>query len=207
MPGLELVDHVAGAQGLGEMESVSKWYERVLEFHRFFSIDDENMQTEYSSLNLVVMANFEETIKLPIMEPALGKRKSQVQEYCDYYAGAGVQHIALRTPDIVAAVQSMRVRGMKFMEVPDAYYAHLRTRLADSPIAVKEDLDRLQQLGILLDFDDKGYLLQIFTKCAQDRPTVFFEVIQRHNHHGFGAGNFKALFVAIEADQAARGNL
>ncbi len=165
------------------------------------------MQTEYSSLNLTVMANYEETIKLPIMEPALGKRKSQVQEYVDYYAGPGVQHIALRTKDIIAAVTSMRLRGVKFMSVPPVYYSHLRERLAASPVEVKEDIDRLEALGILLDFDEKGYLLQIFTKPAQDRPTVFYEVIQRHNHNGFGAGNFKALFVAVEADQAARGNL
>ncbi|XP_042860891.1 4-hydroxyphenylpyruvate dioxygenase-like [Penaeus japonicus] len=145
--------------------------------------------------------------QMPINEPAPGKRKSQIQEYVDYYGGAGVQHIALNTKDIISSIRDLRSRGMKFLVVPKTYYQQLRERLKDSPTKIVEDLDVIEELNILVDFDDNGYLLQIFTKNMQDRPTVFLEVIQRHNHTGFGAGNFKALFEAIELDQAARGNL
>lgn len=206
-PDLQFVDHVVGNQPEHEMEPTAQWYEKMLSFHRFWSVDDTMLHTEYSALNSIVMADFDENIKMPINEPAKGKRKSQIQEYVDYYAGAGVQHIALNTPDIITSIERMRARGMEFLKIPKTYYENLRKRLADSPVQVKEDLDILQELCILIDFDDKGYLLQIFTKPVEDRPTLFFEVIQRNCHQGFGAGNFKSLFEAIEMEQAARGNL
>merc|ERR1712226_574948 len=165
---------------------------------------DPQMHTDYSALRSVVMANYEETVKMPINEPAPGKKKSQIQEYVDYYGTAGVQHIAIRSFDIIASITNMRARGVEFLNIPDSYYNVLRKRLANSPVKVKEDIDEIQKLKILIDYDDNGYLLQIFTKPLQDRPTVFIEVIQRHNHQGFGAGNFKALFECIELDQATR---
>merc|ERR1711976_188958 len=204
---LQKVDHIVGNQPDREMTGVADWYEHNLMFHRFWSVDDDTMHTEYSALRSIVVTNYEETIKMPINEPAPGKRKSQIQEYVDYYGGAGVQHIAMSTPDIISTIKNMRARGQMFLEVPDKYYDNLKERLKTAPITVKEDMDELQRLKILVDFDDKGYLLQIFTKLMQDRPTLFLEVIQRFNHQGFGAGNFKSLFEAIEADQAERGNL
>ncbi|NWX52144.1 HPPD dioxygenase, partial [Steatornis caripensis] len=175
--------------------------------HRFWSVDDKQLHTEFSALRSIVVTNYEETIKMPINEPAFGKKKSQIQEYIDYYGGAGVQHIALNTSDIISAITNLKQRGMQFMDVPSSYYQMLRERLKTAKIKVKENIDKLAELKILVDFDEKGYLLQIFTKPVQDRPTVFLEVIQRHNHQGFGAGNFKSLFEAIEMDQDARGNL
>jgi len=206
-PGIYFIDHVVGNQPDLMMEDAAGWYERNLLFHRFWSVDDKQMHTEYSALRSVVMANYEETIKMPINEPAPGKKKSQIQEYVDYYGGAGVQHIALRSFDIIKSIEKLRDRGMIFLNIPDSYYAQLRKRLANSPVQVKEDLDKLQKLKILVDYDDNGYLLQIFTKPVQDKPTVFIEIIQRNNHQGFGAGNFKALFECIEIDQGKRGNL
>jgi 4-hydroxyphenylpyruvate dioxygenase len=182
-------------------------YEKQLGFHRFWSVDDTQLHTEYSALRSIVMADYSERVKMPINEPAQGKKRSQIQEYVDYYGGAGVQHIALRTNDILTAVTHMRQRGVDFLTVPSTYYENLRLRLQTSPVKVKESLDELQRLNILVDYDEHGYLLQIFTKPLQDRPTVFIEIIQRHNHQGFGAGNFKALFEAIEREQEARGNL
>uniref|UniRef100_A0A8C9UCY8 4-hydroxyphenylpyruvate dioxygenase n=1 Tax=Serinus canaria TaxID=9135 RepID=A0A8C9UCY8_SERCA len=182
-------------------------YQKNLLFHRFWSVDDKQLHTEFSALRSIVVTNYEETIKMPINEPAPGKKKSQIQEYIDYYGGAGVQHIALNTPDIISAITNLKQRGMQFMDVPSSYYQVLRERLKTAKIKVKENIDKLAELKILVDFDEKGYLLQIFTKPVQDRPTVFLEVIQRHNHQGFGAGNFKSLFEAIEMDQDARGNL
>jgi len=205
--GIYFVDHVVGNQPDLQMEDVAGWYERNLLFHRFWSVDDTQMHTDYSALRSVVVTNWEETIKMPINEPAPGRRKSQIQEYVDYYGSAGVQHIALRTFDIISTIENLRARGMEFLNIPDTYYELLRRRLAKSPVKVKEDLDIIQKLKILVDYDDNGYLLQIFTKPLQDRPTVFIELIQRHNHQGFGAGNFKALFESIELDQAQRGNL
>ncbi|CAJ0958416.1 unnamed protein product [Ranitomeya imitator] len=163
---LNFIDHVVGNQPDNEMVSIVDWYQKNLLFHRFWSVDDKQLHTDFSALRSIVVANYEETIKMPINEPAVGKRKSQIQEYVEYYGGPGVQHIALNSSDIISA-----------------------------------------ELKILVDYDEKGYLLQIFTKPVQDRPTLFLEVIQRHNHQGFGAGNFKSLFEAIEQDQAARGNL
>ncbi|XP_067011022.1 4-hydroxyphenylpyruvate dioxygenase isoform X2 [Anabrus simplex] len=204
---LDFIDHVVGNQPELEMESAADWYERNLMFHRFWSVDDSQIHTQYSALRSIVMTNWEETIKMPINEPANGKRKSQIAEYVDYYGGAGVQHIALNTQDIIGAIRNLRARGMEFLSVPDTYYDTLRERLKQDKINIIEDLDILQELKILIDYDENGYLLQIFTKNMQDRPTLFLEVIQRHNHNGFGAGNFKALFEAIEMEQAKRGNL
>ncbi|CAL8115530.1 unnamed protein product [Orchesella dallaii] len=204
---LRFIDHVVGNQPDLEMEDVAKWYETTLMFHRFWSVDDSQIHTEYSALRSIVMASWDETIKMPINEPAPGKKKSQIQEYVDYYGGAGVQHVALNCSDIIAAVKALKERGTQFLQVPKSYYVKLRESLQDSKVKISEDLDTLEALDILIDYDDNGYLLQIFTKPVQDRPTLFFEVIQRHNHNGFGAGNFKALFEAFEGEQDKRGNL
>jgi len=205
--GLDFIDHCVGNQPDNEMEPVCKWYEKMLDFHRFWSVDDKQIMTEYSALRSVVMTDYDEKVKMPINEPAVGKKKSQIQEYVEFYGGAGVQHIALNTKDVLKAVAALRARGVEFLPAPKAYYDNLRLRLAASPVKVKEDLAEIEKLSILVDYDDNGYLLQIFTKPLQDRPTVFIEIIQRNNHNGFGAGNFKALFEAIEAEQARRGNL
>eukprot|EP00347_Sterkiella_histriomuscorum_P014738 403359732 len=207
IPELDFIDHCVGNQPDMEMEPVAQWYEKMLDFHRFWSVDDSMIHTEFSSLRSIVMADFDEVIKMPINEPAAGKRKSQIQEYVDYYSGAGVQHIALRTNDILTTVQRMADRGVEFLQVPDTYYENLRKGIQNAGIEVAEDIDTIQKLKILVDYDDKGYLLQIFTKPVEDRPTLFLEIIQRHGHQGFGAGNFKSLFEAIEAEQALRGNL
>ncbi|XP_076845198.1 4-hydroxyphenylpyruvate dioxygenase [Brachyhypopomus gauderio] len=204
---LNFIDHVVGNQPDDEMVSVVEWYQKNLLFHRFWSVDDKQLQTEFSALRSIVVANYEETVKMPINEPAMGKRKSQIQEYVEYYGGPGVQHIAMNTSHIIDTIRNLKERGMEFMSVPSTYYQQLQEKLKLSKVKITEDLSILEELNILVDYDDNGYLLQIFTKPVQDRPTVFLEVIQRHNHQGFGAGNFKALFEAIEADQSARGNL
>lgn len=204
---LEVIDHIVGNQPDQEMVSASEWYLKNLQFHRFWSVDDTQVHTEYSSLRSIVVANYEESIKMPINEPAPGKKKSQIQEYVDYNGGAGVQHIALKTDDIITAIRHLRERGMEFLAVPSSYYKLLRENLKTAKIQVKESMDMLEELKILVDYDEKGYLLQIFTKPMQDRPTLFLEVIQRHNHQGFGAGNFNSLFKAFEEEQALRGNL
>jgi 4-hydroxyphenylpyruvate dioxygenase len=176
-------------------------------FHRFWSVDDSQIHTEYSALRSIVVTNYEETIKMPINEPAPGKKKSQIQEYVDYYGSGGVQHIALNTDDIIGAITKLKERGQEFLSIPDTYYDLLKKRLKADNFEIKEDMEILKKLKILVDYDEKGYLLQIFTKNMQDRPTLFIEVIQRRNHSGFGAGNFKALFESIELDQEQRGNL
>jgi len=204
---LGYIDHCVGNQALGDMEPTTEWYEKVLDFHRFWSVDDSIIHTDYSSLKSIVVADFDEVVKMPINEPAIGKRKSQIQEYVDYYYGAGVQHIALRTTSIIKTVTQLKKRGLEFLDIPKAYYTNLKENLKHSKITVKEDLEELEKLKILVDFDEKGYLLQIFTKPVEDRPTLFFEIIQRENHSGFGAGNFKSLFVSIEMEQEKRGNL
>jgi len=207
-PKLNFIDHIVSNHGLGDMEPTVNWYLKMLDFHVFWSVDDKIIHTEYSSLKSTVVADFDETIKMPQNEPAVGKRgKSQIQEYVDYYMGSGVQHIALNTNDIIATISNLRSRGLEFLKVPKTYYDNLRKRLEASPIKVKEDLDKIEELGILVDFDDKGYLLQLFTKNLQDKPTFFIEFIQRANNDGFGAGNFKSLFEAIEREQQERGNL
>jgi len=205
--GLQFVDHIVGNQPDKQMTPVAEWYEKVLQWHRFWSVDDSQIHTEYSALRSIVVTDYEERVKMPINEPAAGKRKSQIQEYVDYYMGAGVQHIALNTSDIIHSVSCLKKRGVQFLSVPPTYYDHLRSKLAHASIKVTEDLQTLQDLSILIDYDEKGYLLQIFTKPVEDRPTLFYEIIQRHNHQGFGVGNFKSLFEAIEAEQARRGNL
>lgn len=205
--GLQRVDHIVGNQPDQEMDSAADWYTKTLMFHRFWSIDDKQLHTDYSALRSIVVTNYEETIKMPINEPAPGKRKSQIQEYVDFYGGAGVQHIAMATNDIIQTIRNLRARGQQFLDIPDSYYKNLREKLKTAKITVTEDLDVLQELKILIDYDEGGYLLQIFTRLIQDRPTLFLEVIQRKNHQGFGAGNFKSLFEAIEMEQAERGNL
>jgi len=205
--GLKFIDHVVGNQPNDGMMPAVEWYEHTLNFHRFWSVDDSMIHTQYSALRSTVMADNSEVIKMPINEPADGKKKSQIQEYVDYYGGAGVQHIALRTDDILSAITHLKARGVKFLKVPKTYYTNLWEKLKSSPTKVKEDIKTIEDLSILVDYDDKGYLLQIFTQPCQDRPTVFLEIIQRNNHHGFGAGNFKSLFEAIEREQELRGNL
>lgn len=184
--GLNFIDHCVGNQPDNQMEISAKWYEDKLLFHRFWSVDDSQIHTEYSALRSIVMTNYEETIKIPINEPAPGKKKSQITEYVEYYGGAGVQHIALNTDDIISAIKNLRARGVEFLTIPDAYYDMLRKKLVQSKVQVKEDLKLLQELQILIDYDDDGYLLQIFTKNMQDRPTLFLEVIQRRNHQVSG---------------------
>ncbi|KAI0243737.1 hypothetical protein L0F63_001363, partial [Massospora cicadina] len=205
--GLNFIDHCVGNQPDMAMEPSCSYYEKCLGFHRFWSVDDSQIHTEFSSLRSVVMADSNERIKMPINEPAAGKKKSQIQEFVEYFGGAGVQHVALNTCDILAAVTSLRARGLEFLTVPDKYYDNLKLRLKASRVNVTEDLEVLRRLKILVDYDEDGYLLQLFTKPIQDRPTFFIEVIQRKNHEGFGAGNFKALFESIERDQEERGNL
>lgn len=182
-------------------------YEKKLAFHRFWSVDDSQIHTDYSSLRSIVMTDRDEKIKMPINEPAPGKRKSQIQEFVDYYGGPGVQHIALNTSDIIGSVRELRARGVGFLKVPRTYYEQLREKLSTAAIKVQEPMELLEELHILVDYDEEGYLLQIFTMPIEDRPTLFLEIIQRHVHSGFGVGNFKSLFEAIEAEQERRGNL
>jgi len=206
---LSAIDHCVGNQSWGAMEAACEYYERCLSFHRFWSVDDNEISTEFSALSSIVMASPNERIKMPINEPAKGIRKSQIEEYVDFYGGAGVQHIALRTDDIVTAVSNLRARGVEFISVPETYYSTMKLRLKTSARRweLQEDFSTLQRLNILIDFDEGGYLLQLFTKPLMDRPTVFLEIIQRNSFDGFGAGNFKSLFEAIEREQAERGNL
>lgn len=204
---LEFIDHIVGNQPDGKMIEVCNWYCKMLDFHRFWSVDDKQVHSEYSSLRSCVMTDYDETIKMPINEPAKGKRKSQIQEYCEYHGGAGVQHIAINTKNILKSLPALKKRGLKFLTIPKKYYENLKKRLGNSSIKVKENLNSIENHNILVDFDDKGYLLQIFTKPVEDRPTLFFEIIQRENNSGFGVGNFKALFQSIELDQEKRGNL
>ena len=201
--GLKLVDHVVGNVELGRMNHWVEFYERCLGFRELTHFTDEAISTEYSALMSKVMMGGDGRFKLPINEPAEGKRKSQIEEYLEFYGGPGVQHIAFATDDIVGTVEALRERGIRFLNTPDAYYEDVGERVGE----IDEDWSALRRLKILADRDDEGYLLQIFTKTAQDRPTLFFEVIERHGAVGFGEGNFKALFEAIEREQALRGNL
>lgn len=204
---LEAIDHCVGNQDWDEMEAVCDYYEQCLGFHRFWSVDDKDICTEYSALKSVVMASPNEVVKMPINEPAMGKKKSQIEEFVDFYSGSGVQHIALRTKDIITSVRNLRARGVEFISVPSTYYDSMKERLERTGMQLEEDFQIIQDLNILIDFDEGGYLLQLFTKPLMDRPTVFIEIIQRNNFSGFGAGNFKALFEAVEREQAERGNL
>ena len=184
--GLNFVDHCVGNQPDNQMITACDYYEKTLQFHRFWSVDDTQMHTEYSALRSIVMADYDEVVKMPINEPAPGKKKSQIQEYVDYYGGAGVQHIAINTSDIITAVTALRARGVEFLTIPSIYYENLKIRLQSSSTKVTENLDTLAKLHILVDYDEQGYLLQIFTKPVEDRPTLFIEIIQRKNHQGFG---------------------
>ncbi|KAL9646646.1 hypothetical protein ABK040_010758 [Willaertia magna] len=206
-PELLRIDHIVGNQDWNGMEPVCQWYEEKLGWHRFWSVDDSVIHTEYSALKSVVMTDGDEYIKCPINEPAKGKKMSQIEEFVNFYGGAGAQHIALNTNDIIFTINQLKKRGVQFLNTPDSYYDNLRKRLSHASIKVKEDIDLIQKLKILVDFDENGYLLQIFTKPVEDRPTLFYEIIQRNNHQGFGAGNFKALFESIENEQALRGTL
>ncbi|MFP4227287.1 MAG: 4-hydroxyphenylpyruvate dioxygenase [Salinivenus sp.] len=203
--GLRYVDHCVGNVYEGDMDRYVKYYAQTMGFYNMLHFTDQDISTEYSALMSKVMANGDEIIKFPINEPAEGKKKSQIEEYLEFYRGPGVQHIALATDDILSTVRELRRRGVEFLEVPDTYYD--REVLADRVGSIEEPIDELEELSILVDRDPEGYLLQIFTKPVQDRPTVFYEVIQREGARSFGAGNFKALFEAIEREQARRGNL
>ncbi|EEP80288.1 4-hydroxyphenylpyruvate dioxygenase [Uncinocarpus reesii 1704] len=201
------IDHCVGNQPWDGVDEVVKFYEECLNFHRYWTVDDAAMCSDYSAMRSIVVASPDEVIKMPINEPAVGEKKSQIEEFVDYYNGSGVQHIAFRTSDIITAVTNLRARGMEFLSVPSTYYTAIREKLSQSYTVVNESLDILQKLNILIDFDKGGYLLQIFSKHVLDRPTVFVEIIQRNNFDGFGAGNFRALFEAFEREQALRGNL
>jgi 4-hydroxyphenylpyruvate dioxygenase len=201
--GLTYVDHCVGNVELGRMNTWVDFYARVMGFRNLLTFDDKDISTEYSALMSKVMANGNDRIKFPINEPAAGKKKSQIDEYLEFYGGPGVQHMALATNDIIGTVTALRDRGVEFLSVPTSYYDALQSRVGK----IDEPVDTLASLGILVDRDPDGYLLQIFTKPVQDRPTVFYEIIQRKGAKSFGKGNFKALFEAIEREQALRGNL
>ncbi|KAL4895200.1 Glyoxalase/Bleomycin resistance protein/Dihydroxybiphenyl dioxygenase [Aspergillus ambiguus] len=209
LPGVHLnrIDHCVGNQDWDEMDKICEYYEKALGFHRFWSVDDKQICTEFSALKSIVMASPNEVVKMPINEPAKGKKQSQIEEYVDFYNGAGVQHIALLTDDIIRDITNLKARGVEFIKVPDTYYEDLKIRLKRAGLVLHEDFETIRSLDILIDFDEGGYLLQLFTKHLMDRPTVFIEIIQRHNFSGFGAGNFKSLFEAIEREQELRGNL
>lgn len=204
---LEAIDHCVGNQDWDEMENACAYYENVLGFHRFWSVDDKDICTEYSALKSIVMSSPNDVVKMPINEPAKGKKQSQIEEYVDFYGGPGVQHIALRTTNIIDAITNLKARGVEFIKVPETYYENMKLRLKKAGMTLNEDFETLRSLDILIDFDEGGYLLQLFTKHLMDRPTVFIEIIQRNNFDGFGAGNFKSLFEAIEREQELRGNL
>jgi 4-hydroxyphenylpyruvate dioxygenase len=201
--GLLHIDHCVGNVGWGEMNTWVKYYEDVMGFSLLVTFDDSDISTEYSALMSKVVSNGNGYVKFPINEPAEGKKKSQIEEYIDFYNGAGVQHLALATNDIVHTVSELRKRGIEFLYVPDSYYEDLKQRVGN----IDEEIEILKSLNILVDRDDEGYLLQIFTKPVEDRPTLFYEIIQRKGAKSFGKGNFKALFESIEREQELRGNL
>lgn len=201
--GLKFVDHMVGNVEMGDMDKWVKFYEDVLGFKQILSFDDKDISTEYTALMSKVMSNGNGRIKFPINEPAEGLKKSQIDEYLDFYEGAGVQHVAMATDNIIETVTNLRDRGVEFLTIPNTYYESLLERVGE----IDEDLAPLQELGILVDRDDEGYLLQIFTKTVNPRPTMFFEIIQRKGATSFGKGNFKALFEAIEREQDLRGTL
>ncbi len=201
--GLKYVDHMVGNVGWGEMDTWIEFYQNVMGFRQLISFDDKDISTEYTALMSKVVANGNDRIKFPINEPAKGKKVSQIEEYINFYHGAGVQHLAMATDDIVKTVTQLKKRGVEFLYVPETYYDDVLKRVGD----IDEDLEPLKKLGILIDRDDEGYLLQLFTKPVQDRPTIFYEIIQRKGAKSFGKGNFKALFEAIEREQENRGTL
>jgi 4-hydroxyphenylpyruvate dioxygenase len=201
--GILRVDHMVGNVELGQMNRWADFYSKVFGFHRYISFDDKDISTEYSALMSIVMSDDSYSVKFPINEPAPGKRKSQIDEYLQAYCGPGVQHVALQVKDVLYTVDRLRQNGVEFLRVPDSYYDILTDRVGK----LDEPLEEIKRLGILVDRDQEGYLLQIFSKPVEDRPTVFFEIIQRKGSRGFGKGNFKALFEAIELEQSKRGNL
>ena len=201
--GLKFIDHMVGNVELGEMNEVAKFYKDVMGFANLITFDDKDISTQYTALMSKVMTNGNGRIKFPINEPAHGLKKSQIEEYIDFYNGSGCQHIAVATDDIVFTISEMRKRGVEFLHVPGTYYDNVQARVG----AISEDLAILKSLGIMVDRDEDGYLLQIFTKPVEDRPTLFFEIIQRKGAKSFGKGNFQALFESIEAEQARRGTL
>ncbi len=201
--GLKYIDHMVGNVGWGQMNTWVKFYEDVMGFKMFKHFDDKDISTEYSALMSKVMSNGNERIKFPINEPAVGKRKSQIEEYLDFYHGPGVQHIAMATDNIIETVSRLKDQGVDFLRVPTTYYDDLVERIGQ----IDEPIDELAKLGILVDRDDEGYMLQLFSKPVEDRPTLFYEIIQRKGSRSFGKGNFKALFEAIEREQGLRGNL
>jgi len=201
--GLKYIDHMVGNVGWGQMDAWVGFYRDVMGFQLYQHFDDNDISTEYSALMSKVMSNGNGRVKFPINEPATGKRKSQIEEYLEYYGGPGVQHIAMATDDIIGMVSKLRAQGIAFLRVPTTYYDDLESRCGK----IDEPVDQLADLGILVDRDDEGYMLQIFTKPVEDRPTLFYEVIQRKGSRSFGKGNFKALFEAIEREQGLRGNL
>jgi 4-hydroxyphenylpyruvate dioxygenase len=206
--GLKFIDHMVGNVGWNQMDVWVKWYEDVMGFENFLSFDDKQIHTEYSALMSKVMSNGNGRIKFPINEPAKAAKKSQIEEYLDFYEGSGVQHIAVATNDIIDTVTKMRAKGVEFLSTPpDEYYKAAPVRLQEHNHELREDVEKLKALGIMIDADEEGYLLQIFTKPVEDRPTLFFEIIQRMGARGFGAGNFKALFESIEREQEKRGTL
>ena len=206
--GLKYIDHMVGNVGWGQMNVWVEYYEKVMGFVNFLSFDDKQIHTEYSALMSKVMSNGNGRIKFPINEPAKGNKRSQIEEYLDFYEGAGVQHVAIATDDIISTVTQLRARGIEFLSAPPhEYYKAIPERLGVHMDMMKEDLTKIENLAIMVDADEDGYLLQIFTKPVEDRPTLFFEIIQRMGAKGFGAGNFKALFESIEREQAKRGTL
>jgi 4-hydroxyphenylpyruvate dioxygenase len=201
--GLKYIDHMVGNVGWGQMNAWVDFYRDVMGFRLYQHFDDKDISTEYSALMSKVMSNGNERIKFPINEPAVGKRKSQIEEYLDFYQGPGVQHIAMATDNIIETVSRLRQQGIQFLRVPGTYYEDLAARIGP----IDEPIGRLRELGILVDRDDEGYMLQIFSKPVEDRPTLFYEIIQRKGSRSFGKGNFKALFEALEREQERRGNL
>ena len=201
--GLKYIDHCVGNVGWGEMNEWVNYYEQVMGFKLLVTFDDSDISTEYSALMSKVVSNGNGYVKFPINEPADGKKKSQIEEYLDFYKGPGVQHLALATDNILETVAELKKRGVEFLHVPEVYYEDLKERVGE----IEEEIEAIKALNILVDRDDEGYLLQIFTKPVEDRPTVFYEIIQRHGAQSFGKGNFKALFESIEREQDLRGNL
>jgi 4-hydroxyphenylpyruvate dioxygenase len=201
--GLLVVDHIVGNVELGKMNEWADFYHRVMGFSRYITFDDKDISTEYSALMSIVMSDDNRVVKFPINEPAPGRKKSQIDEYLEWYAGPGVQHVALLCGDIVETVSRLKANGVEFLTIPDSYYDELPSRVGE----IEEPMETIRALNVLVDKDDEGYLLQLFTKPLEDRPTLFFEIIQRKGSRGFGKGNFKALFESIEQEQARRGNL
>jgi 4-hydroxyphenylpyruvate dioxygenase len=205
--GAEELDHIGINIPEGDLESLVQWYEKVFGFKRFFSIDDSIVHSQYSGLRSIVMSDPHENVKLPLIEPVAGARKGQIEEFLEFHGGAGAQHFAVLTDDILATAKALRERGVDRLELPKDYFPLLQERIKGTGLSIEEDFNALAEFDIMLDLDDDGYLLQLFTKPMADRPTVFFEFIQRRSFDGFGANNFKSIFEAIEKAQKERGNL